>query len=152
MTLHLDEQETVSPMSCRWIQDLRLYHRHAGTGTGRLSLHIRRRIVSENPLGTAVSAIWKITCRARVITFAPILLCFSSKVSRSQQLTILDRFNVTSWKVDPGPFPGGALNVGMVGRAAGQECAAIRCCPGALPESNRPVRTKKLCNSPEYER
>ena len=47
-------------------------HRHVGTGTGDLSLRIRRRIVSKSLLGTATSAIWKITYRACVITLAPI--------------------------------------------------------------------------------
>ena len=65
--------------------------RHPGTISGRRRRRIRSRIARNSRLGTATSAIWKITYRECVTTFAPILINFFCNVRRevieSKQVT-----------------------------------------------------------------
>ena len=61
--------------------------RHLGTACGSRSRRIRSRIATNSRRGTATSAIWKITYRACVTTFAPILMSFSRSVVSDQRLT-----------------------------------------------------------------
>jgi hypothetical protein len=61
--------------------------RSADPGTGSRRRPIRRRISRNSLRGTTTSAIWRITCRACVTTFAPILIsfCRSPDVRRDQR-------------------------------------------------------------------
>ena len=45
-----------------------------------------RRISANSILGTATSAIWKVTMRAWLTTFAPILITFSLRLVSDQSL------------------------------------------------------------------
>ena len=54
--------------------------RHPGTVSGSLSRRMRSRMARKSHRGTATSAIWKMTYRACVTTFAPILMSFSRSV------------------------------------------------------------------------
>ena len=57
------------------------------SGGGSRRRAILRRIAANSLLGTATSAIWKITYRAWCTTFAPILISFSRNVVSDQWAT-----------------------------------------------------------------
>jgi hypothetical protein len=57
---------------------------HPNNAVANLSRPIRSKMVWNNSLGTATSAIWKTTCQKWHTTFAPILISFSRSVVNVQ--------------------------------------------------------------------